>query len=252
MNLNELKEIGLTEGEIKVYEALLKLGECTKTILAKESKISPSNIYDITNRLIKKGVISKVEKNGVSHFSPANPKRLLDFLKQKKEEITKEEEIVNSLLPQLISIYDKENTNVKVEVFYGWNGLKTMFEDLLDECGNGDKCAVFGASAGANSEQTDSFFLKYSKARADRGIKTEIIFNEEVKKRKDRIKYFLHSKNYTVKFLHQSTPTEIMIYKNKVCIIILTKDPLVIRITGEESANSFLQYFKELWKTAEK
>ena len=31
MTFNQLKEIGLTEYEIKVYEALLELGESTKT-----------------------------------------------------------------------------------------------------------------------------------------------------------------------------------------------------------------------------
>ena len=44
MELKELRKIGLTEGEIKVYEALLELGECTKTALAKKSGIAPSNI----------------------------------------------------------------------------------------------------------------------------------------------------------------------------------------------------------------
>ena len=35
MQLTNLKQIGLTDGEIKVYEALLELGETTKTKLAK-------------------------------------------------------------------------------------------------------------------------------------------------------------------------------------------------------------------------
>ena len=65
MELSELRKIGLTEGEIRVYEALLNLGECTKTSLVKEAGIAPSNIYDITNRLIEKGIVSKVIKNGV-------------------------------------------------------------------------------------------------------------------------------------------------------------------------------------------
>lgn len=41
MEFQDLKKIGLTEGEIRVYKALLELGETTKTKLAKESKISP-------------------------------------------------------------------------------------------------------------------------------------------------------------------------------------------------------------------
>jgi sugar-specific transcriptional regulator TrmB len=62
MELQDLKKIGLTHGEIKIYEALLDLGECTRTILAKKSGISPSKIYDVANRLIEKGIISSVKK----------------------------------------------------------------------------------------------------------------------------------------------------------------------------------------------
>src|SRR3989344_6373061 len=101
MELHELRKIGLTEGEIKVYQALLDIGECTKTILAKQSKIAPSNIYDVTNRLAEKGLISKVEKNGITHFSPADPKQMLSFLDQKETEIEKEKNVVNLILPTL-------------------------------------------------------------------------------------------------------------------------------------------------------
>jgi len=249
MKLQDLRKIGLTEGEIKVYEALLNLGECTKTKLAKDSGISPSNIYDVTNRLLEKGIISKVEKNGVAHFSPANPKHILDFLNTKKQEIKKEEDIVNSILPQLMNKFAKTKEKVNIEVFQGWNGLKTIFEDLLEECKKGDKNYIFGASKGEQEQKADIFFLKYSRAREKKGIQTKIIFNEELKQTK-RIKFFLNSKKYQVKFLQQSTPTEIMLYRDKSCIIILSQEPLVIRITGKEVTDSFKQYFEIMWKIA--
>jgi sugar-specific transcriptional regulator TrmB len=250
MDLQDLRKIGLTEGEIKVYEALLEEGECTKTKLAKRSGISPSNIYDVTNRLVEKGIISKVEKNGIAHFSPANPKRILDFLDQKENEIDQERDFVNSILPTLLLRFEEAKEKINVEVFNGWNGMKTIFEELLDECEKGDNNYVFGASKGESEKQADAFFVKYSKSRETKGIITSIIFNEEMKKRKERIGFFLESKNYKVKFLQQSTPAEIMLYKNKSCIIILTKEPLVIRITSQEVTDSFKQYFDVMWKEA--
>ena len=249
-DLKDLRKIGLTDGEIKVYEALLNLGECTKTALAKQSGISPSNIYDVANRLAEKGLISKLEKNGITHFSPANPRHILDFLNHKEQEIEKERDFVNSILPTLLLKFNEAKEKVNVEVFQSWNGLKTVFEDLINECNKGDKNYIFGASKGEQEEQTDLFILKYSKMREHKGIITNIIFNEDIKKRKERISFFLNSKQYNVKFLQQSTPAEIMLYKNKVCIIILTKEPLVIRITSKEVFNSFKQYFNLMWNTA--
>lgn len=248
----ELRKIGLTDGEIKVYEALLDLGECTKTSLAKRSGISPSNIYDVTNRLLKKGMISKIEKNGVSHFSPANPKHILKYLEDKTQEVENEKQLISQVLPSLLLRFQEAKEKADVEVFQGWSGMKTIFEDLIDECEKGSQNYVFGASKGIPEDQADRFFLKYSKLRANKGIITNIIFNEELRKRKERIEFFLKSKECNVRFLQQSTPAEIMVYKNKACIMMLTKEPIVIRITSREAADSFKQYFNVMWRQASK
>ncbi|HLD78373.1 MAG TPA: helix-turn-helix domain-containing protein, partial [archaeon] len=190
MDLEALAQIGLTPGEIKVYEALLELGECTKTALAKASRIAPSNIYDVTNRLVAKGLISKVEKNGVAHFSAANPSRLLGFLEEKERAIANEKAIVAALLPALTARAARENARTNVEVFQGWEGLRTVFEEQTAQCGRGDIIRVFGASAGADDERADRFFARYAKLRAQKGIATRIIFNAALRKRRQRVKQF--------------------------------------------------------------
>jgi len=249
-SLADLQQLGLSPGEIKVYDALLTLGECTKTALAKESGVSPANVYDITNRLVGKGLISRVEKDGVAHFTPANPTSLRTYLEEKEKSLANERQLAELLLPQLLQRYHEHSDKVAVQVFQGWNGLKTVFEELLAECTKGDENLVQGASHGANEEVTDAFFLKYSRMRERKGIKTRIIFNEDLKNRKERIAYFLHSKAYEVRFVAQTTPTEILCYHDRVCIIILTKEPLTIRITGKEAASSFQQYFETAWSAA--
>ena len=251
MGLEDLKKIGLTEGEIKVYEALLELGECTKTRLAKRSGIAPSNIYDVTNRLLEKGIISKVEKDGVAHFSPANPRRILAFLDEKEKEIEQEKDFVNSILPTLLAQFSEAKQGVKVEVFQGWKGMRTVFEDLLEECQKGDYNYVFGASKGEEGQKADIFFRKYSGLREKKGIITNIIFNEELRLRDERTSSLLHFKKNKVKFLKQITPAEILLYKDKTHIVILSKEPLVIRITSKEVWDSFKQYFDVMWKKAQ-
>ncbi len=252
MGLEQLRRIGLTEGEVKVYKAILDLGECTKTNLAKQSGVSPSNIYDITNRLVEKGIISKVEKDGVSHFTAANPRHILDFLDTKQKDIEKEKQFVESILPMLLSKFNRPNEKTNVEVFQGWKGMKTTFDDMLYECKAGDENFVFGASVGENDERADRFFNRFSKLRADKGIITHIILNENLRQRHERIGFMLKSKKYNVRFLQQSTPAEIMVCKNKTHILILTDQPLVIRITNKEVSESFKQYFDIMWNQAKK
>ena len=85
MDVKPLEELGLTNGEIKVYLALVKLGETTSGPIVDESGISVSKVYYVLDRLAKKGLVSHVVKNNVKHFSAATPDRLLDYLKEKEE-----------------------------------------------------------------------------------------------------------------------------------------------------------------------
>ena len=61
--LYDLLKIGLTEGEAKVYIALTELGSSTVGPIVKKAKVAYSNVYDILNRLIEKGIVSFITKN---------------------------------------------------------------------------------------------------------------------------------------------------------------------------------------------
>jgi len=249
-SLDQLRQVGLTEGELRVYEALLKIGESTKTNLVKEAGIAPANLYDITNKLQEKGIISIVEKNGKKHFSAAHPRHLLDFIEEKKKNIAKEEKLITTLLPKLTALFTEQQTSAKIEIFTGWNGLKTIFEDLLEECQAGEQNYVYGAAKGENEKRADRFFLKYSRMRARKGIMLNIIFNEELRERQERINFFKNNKSVNIKFLQQTTNTEFMLYKDVVTIIILAKDPITIRIRDKNVFDSFKQHFDILWQLA--
>lgn len=250
MEISGLKEIGLTSGEIKIYKALLEIGETTRTELSKRSGISPSKIYDVANRLLEKGIISTVKKNRILHFSAANPEKLKDFIDSKEESIRKEKELVNSMMSDLLLEYNKTQDKTDVEVFYGWEGMKTIYKDIVNALSRDDENLIFGASQGRNSKQADIFFSQYYKKADKKGYKIKIIFNEEVKKNKERINYFVKSKIHKIKFLHNNTFTELNLYKDTVLIIMLLENPLVIRIRNKEASDSFRKFFESMWKIA--
>ena len=251
MELADLKKIGLTEGEVKIYDALLELGESTRTLIAKKSGISPSKIYDVANRLLEKGIISSVKKNGIIHFSASNPERIKDYIEKKQQEIIEEGELVEQMLPSLIAKYSDIKRSQDVEVFYGWEGMKTAFDDIVKTLNEDDINYVFGASQGFNSKQSDLFFDQYGLKKAVKNYATKIIFNEEVRKNKVRIAPFNNGKN-EMKFLHSDTFTEINLYKDKVLIIMLISKPIIIRVTSKEAADSFKKFFDSMWKIAKK
>lgn len=250
MELTDLNKIGLTDGEIKIYLALLDLGESTRTKLAKKSGVSPSKIYDVANRLLEKGMISLVKKNGVIHFSATNPEKIKDYLDKRNDEILKEKEVVNSIMPLLLSKYSKAKEETDIEVFYGWEGMKTSYQDLANSLENGDINYVAIASLGQNTEQSNRFYNRYFNWVKKRGYKQKIIFNDEVRNFKERMEFYNKNKKHEVRFLDSKTYVEFNLYKDTLLIIMLLNNPIVLRIRNKEAADSFKVYFNALWSRA--
>ncbi|MCG8570124.1 MAG: TrmB family transcriptional regulator [Spirochaetes bacterium] len=88
-NINEiihyLKEFGFTEYESKVYLSLLTQHPATAYTISQKSGVPHARVYDITRRLIEKGVALLASENPTK-FSPLSPRDLIDKLKKEHTE----------------------------------------------------------------------------------------------------------------------------------------------------------------------
>ncbi|MFA6213687.1 MAG: helix-turn-helix domain-containing protein [Candidatus Micrarchaeia archaeon] len=250
MEISELRRIGLTDGEVKLYDALLELGETTRARLVKKSGVSASKIYDVISRLSEKGLVSAVKKQGRLHFSAAAPARLQDYLEQKDAEIEREKQLIAAMMPFLNARYKKTDEGTDIEVFYGWEGLKTVFLSLENSMAKGDESLVFGASIGKNPRQADMFFSQHQRRVEKRGYRVRIIFNNDMRGRKDRYKYYAEHKLHKIRFLHSQTFTELYIYKKSVLFLMLLEKPIAINVKNSEVVDSFRKFFETMWKEA--
>ena len=99
--IEELKLLGLTDGEIKVYLALLKLGPATNSPIARNTGLQSSTVYYCLNSLIEKGFVSYIKKGDRKHFSPLNPEDILDVLSRKESELQQQKQRIKKAIPQL-------------------------------------------------------------------------------------------------------------------------------------------------------
>ena len=98
-----LQELGFTEGEIKVYLALFDLGESTVGPISKKSGVTHAKVYPILNKLIEKGLVSHVIKEGRQNFSATSPNSLLEFVNKKIGFFQEEKEKIKEIIPGLIT-----------------------------------------------------------------------------------------------------------------------------------------------------
>lgn len=247
MDTKILEEIGLTDSEIKVYLALLELGSSKKGPIVKKAGITSSKIYEVIDKLIERGLASYVLKDKVKYFNTAPPSRIKDYLKEKEAKLKEQETELDKLLPSLELKQKLTEKKADAEVYRGWRGMQTVYNDLLESLKSKDEFYIFGASRGMDIKKVKSFYTRFNEKIKKKKLKANIIFNENARGNIPNVE-----KTAKVKYLDHTTPSEILIYKNKTAVVLLEKEPLIILIRGESIAKSFKAYFDVMWMVAKK
>ncbi|MFA6022663.1 MAG: helix-turn-helix domain-containing protein [Candidatus Pacearchaeota archaeon] len=246
MDKKLLQNIGLTEGEVKVYMALLKLGESKKSELSKESGISSSKIYEVADKLQKKGLIGYISKDNIKYFRAMEPKRILDFFNEKTSQFHEQKKALEKFIPELESVSKKEETNAIL--FEGIKAIKNFYKNLLEELKPGEEYYVIGVNYGDNLPGVREFFENFHNQRAKKKIKVKMLVNHD-----SRNILVKSTQTYSeVRFLPQYLMNNMIIlfYKNKAFIFFLAKDSVGLLIENKEVTKGFKVYFDAFWKIA--
>ena len=246
MNTKTLEDLGLTKGEIKVYLALIGLGETTSGPLVGESGVSVSKVYQILNRLAKKGLASHIVKGKIKYFKAADPNRLLDYLQEKENKMKEEKEELKKFIPLLETKQRSLLTAETAQVFEGLRGIQTARERTLKIMKPGDEMWLVGI-AKTPYEKLTPYFREYHKRRYEKGIKCKYIYNEYSRKPYGEVSatYPLSEVRYMPKGV--VTHSWMEIYADTVTIGLHYQKSFSVVIQNQLVADSFREYAKLLW-----
>lgn len=229
--LSILKNIGLSEKEIKLYEELYKHGEETITQLSKNTGITRSYCYEIVEKLSTKGLITKTIVNNRCFWKALPKEKLLGYIDFIKEDIDKE--------LTKVSMNQKDDEEREINLYKGKKGIRLLLDKISES-----KTKVVGFGASKNLKKYLPFYSKHFLKKIEKkkipfdllclkGDKPASIFEGiRYKQFKDRFK----------------TCAEINVYEDKT-IIFLWKDKLeAIEIVDKDVANSFRNYHKVFWE----
>lgn len=246
MDIQILESVGLTTNESKVYLTLLKFGTLKTGEILKEAHLNSGRIYDILEELKFKGLISESSINNVRHFSAAPPSQILDYLNKKKKEIENNEVKINSVLSELNKLKNFNKKGTKAVIYTGFKGLKTAVEEAFENVKEGDEILGMGVTQ-LKEKKFNEFWKNWSVKRIEKKISARHIFSEESK-------YFgtFKKMKYTKsKILLGITPTTVDIFGKETVLILNYEEPInCILIQDENTAQSFINFFNQLWKMA--
>jgi HTH-type transcriptional regulator, sugar sensing transcriptional regulator len=248
MNKQIFEKIGMTKGEVRIYFALIELGSSTTGGIIKKSRITNSKVYQILERLEQKGLVSHVMKNNVKHFQVADPRRLLDYMDEKKKEIEEETVEIQETIPKLISMRNQSTELQETTIYQDFRGFQTSLQEFILDFKKGDEYLVFG-SKDVLEEKYKTHLRNFYMKKEKKGVKTKLLYNSSYKSIKELYKDF---KNTNVKFIDQILPSTIAVGNNKTLIITYGKNPRQVLIKSSQVCDSFKDFFESMWRIAKK
>ena len=240
MALEFLRKIGLSEGEIKVYSALLNEGLSPVNRIHEKTGIERRNIYDILNKLIEKGVISYIVENKRRLFQVSHPSKLVGYIEERKNELEETKKETELQIPSILQKFNFKKPKINAEIFRGEEGVKAVWEDMLNY-----KVIRFIGSGRYVPKKFPGWFVSFNKRRIKKGVLWLNLMRCEMKKEikksfpLEKIKYL--PKEFSV------NPVAICIFGDKVINFLLGKEFFAFVIESKELAENYKKYYRYLW-----
>jgi sugar-specific transcriptional regulator TrmB len=242
--ITELENLGLSQEEAKVYLAILELGGSYASNVARKAGINRATCYHTLENLGQKGLINSHTKGKILWFNAENPNKIISIQKERLEH-------AKSLIPQLLSISNTITFKPKIRFYEGTEGIKTIFEDLLE---SGEKEILGYTNIKELGNLMSDYFKNFCKQKIQKKMKTRYLspttgegvdlIDQYYPKNydKDLVEVLLVNKE---EFFFEN---EISIYGNKVAVFSLNPDePMAMLIESPTFAKSMKSIFNLAW-----
>ncbi|MCA9495347.1 MAG: helix-turn-helix domain-containing protein [Nanoarchaeota archaeon] len=241
---NVLKNLGLTSNEIKIYLFLLKSGKTSTGLIIKETNIANSRVYQSLNSLIIKGLVNyTIEKTG-KKFQAADPQVFIQIEEERKKKL-------ESIIPDLEKIKQTKEENTSSAIYEGFEGFKTAFKKIIDDCPENETIYIWGFSdQELSNESLRIFLVNMNTKSAQKKQNLKILMDIEAKSSlgKDRLRETYSEVRYMPK--GYISPASIDVFGEYVYIFLWGEKPFVFMIKNKLIAQSFKQYHSFLWNIA--
>ena len=233
----ELRDLGFTDNEVKIYLTLLRIGRGKAGRISKESSLERTSTYNALKKLQERGLVSYVIEANRKVFAVAEPNKILDMFKEKEER-------AKLIIPKLEQLKKAEQEKENILKFRGYAGIKTVLNDILKKCKDGEEHYIIG-SEGQLSERMPIFAEIFVARKDKKKLRARVLL------RKGRFSD-IRSKYAKVRFLPQDVQSQSVtnIYGDKVAIILWSEIPEAIIIDDKSTAETYKSYFEFMLKNA--
>jgi len=233
----ELKELGLTDNEVKIYLALLEHGILNPTKLAEKTGLHRSYVYDTLERLMEKGIVNTVLINNKKNYQAVDPKALREIFELKLKHL-------DTILPKLSTIFKSTKEDTRIELHRGKRVYKTMIKDLVANLKENDVVYLQGADESLLEAVEPIYLKQYFTIIKEKKVREKIIIAKGKKRLKEKnIEY----KEISQEYLGDTT---VVIHQSKVFLFTRGEPAYLVSIESKKIAETYRKQFELMWSMA--
>ena len=238
-----LEDLGLSKREAKSYLALLELGSTTVGKIIKKTDIPSSKIYEVLDRLMKKGLVSYVIKKHQKHFQASDPEDVLNYAEERKKQF-------ESILPRLKEKQKSAKEPQSVEMFEGKKAVFKVIYNLIEKSKKGDEYLSFSVGEEHDDPEIVRFYTNLTWRRKGKGLRIKVLTNKTIKP--------IYEKRYSKKVLTTinnrytsfNFPQGIIVINGKIINLNWNPKATAIIITSKNIAKRYRKFFYEIYENA--
>lgn len=246
--LERLTELDLSEGQVRVYKAVLELGVASLKKIQEKTGIERRNIYDILNKLIQRGLVSYTIEKGKQTYQCTHPNKILGEIEQKEKTLKQ----LKDEIPRIKDLFNLSKPDIRAEIYRGNEAIKSLLNEVL--------------------EHKESYWLGGNNFNQRKAVPESLViwFQQWMKKRMEQkhMMYDLIGPGTVLEGLHLNEPEKqrkvylkvqrlpedlqmpmvAIIFGNKVAQVLWGQQSFAFVLESEEIKDSFMKYFQYFWR----
>lgn len=249
----QLKDLGLSDYESRIYNILISHSPASATLIAKKCNLSRSSVYTTLSSLIAKGLVGVTYKNDVKQFVAGSFDSLKSLIKADEEKLKKKIEILDQA-EKTIKALSGQKLNVPNIIFFeGQEGLKKIYLSMMRQSGSNSTMYILRDEFVWQSEWKfvfdNDWHNRVKRLKTEKNIKTVLLINDS-KIERSKTDFYKSKKNLDFHFLPKNKAIKqfaIYITEDIVSILSIENNNLVgIKITNDHIAQNFQKLFDVL------
>lgn len=234
----QLQQLGFHKNEIKIYLALLELGQSKAGKIIEYTKLHRNLVYIALKNLEQKKLISKLEKGKVFVFEINSPDTIRHLMEEKTS-------IANDVIKKLNEKLTSEPRDVKI--YEGNEGIIATREIIRKEIKSGEDYSVMGVSYSNSNPEITNYFAKFNKYIINKGANFHALISGNEDKKIIAERNLTWNKNARYLPFTVNSPIWFAIFRDTLNISLTGDDPITFSIKSAETTKAFKKYFEYFW-----